>query len=108
MITEGALSGVVAGGKQFAAAGRPDSKSEAAGHVIQARLSPAEPGGEEEVGIGELLGGGKVQGAGEIGTIIQPYIRHQAAGAVGTPKWLVVEAVFGEEREETAPENNQA
>ncbi len=107
VITEGALTGVVAGGEQLTAAGGPDGKGEAADDVIEAGLSPAEPGGEEKIRVGELLGGGKIQLAGEVGAIVQTYIGHQAAGAVGTPKRLVVETVLGKEREEAAAKKDQ-
>ena len=107
VITEGALAGVVAGCEQLMAAGRPDRKGEAADDVIETRLSPAKPGGEQDIRVGEPLGGGKLECAGEVVAIVQTDIGHQAAGAVGTPKWLLVEAVFGEEREEAAAKENQ-
>ena len=89
------------------AAGRPDGKGKATDQVIEARLSPAEPCGEQDLRVGELSGVGKVQLAGEIGAIVQTNIGHQTAGAICTPKWLVVEAIFRQEREKAAAKGDQ-
>ena len=56
VVAKWALAGVVAGGKEFAAGRRPDGEGEASEKMVEAVLSPAEPGGEQEVGVRELLG----------------------------------------------------
>jgi hypothetical protein len=77
MVEEGALSGVVACGKEFPARGSPNREGEGSEQVIDTRGSPPEPCGHQEVGIGNLFGMSKIEFSCQVWPIVEPDVSNK-------------------------------
>jgi hypothetical protein len=92
---ERAVAGMVAGGEEFLASGRPYSEREGSQEAVQAGRSPLQPCGQQDSRIRMLLRVSDIQVASQVGSIIQPDVRHQTDRVVMAPERLIVKTIFG-------------